>query len=355
MNTININSRNKKNNKLILLGNGFDLAHGLKTGYKDFINWYLNKVFHSDQGYYNDEIIKFQITSHTDRVSGILKENIPSTKKITKFISCQDIKLEFKSKFLECLIEQLNTNKWIDIEQFYYDTFKNQTAKIINNQSSFDNKFRGLIKLNSNLSEISNQLKIYLQENSNLEKSNHINQFKELIYSSDSQLIINFNYTNTVKEYLNQYDYPLSENKIIPLHGTIDEEEVPIVFGFGDERDKMYQDIEDLNENSIMDHFKSFAYLRNQNYSKLLSFIDSNPFDVLTIGLSCGLSDRTLLSQVFEHNNCKKIEIMYYKDENGYQDVARNISRHFSDKQELRRKLVNFEDSIKCPQYENND
>jgi len=27
-------------NRIVLIGNGFDLAHGLKTSYADFINWY---------------------------------------------------------------------------------------------------------------------------------------------------------------------------------------------------------------------------------------------------------------------------------------------------------------------------
>lgn len=27
-------------NRLVIIGNGFDLAHGLKTSYKDFIEWY---------------------------------------------------------------------------------------------------------------------------------------------------------------------------------------------------------------------------------------------------------------------------------------------------------------------------
>lgn len=27
-------------NRLVLIGNGFDMAHGLKTSYMDFINWY---------------------------------------------------------------------------------------------------------------------------------------------------------------------------------------------------------------------------------------------------------------------------------------------------------------------------
>ena len=30
-------------NRIILIGNGFDLAHGLKTSYADFINWYWDK------------------------------------------------------------------------------------------------------------------------------------------------------------------------------------------------------------------------------------------------------------------------------------------------------------------------
>ncbi|MBO7224693.1 MAG: hypothetical protein J6V35_02135 [Bacteroidales bacterium] len=27
-------------NRIIIVGNGFDLAHGVKTSYKDFIEWY---------------------------------------------------------------------------------------------------------------------------------------------------------------------------------------------------------------------------------------------------------------------------------------------------------------------------
>ena len=31
-------------NRIILIGNGFDLAHGLKTSYADFIDWYWEKM-----------------------------------------------------------------------------------------------------------------------------------------------------------------------------------------------------------------------------------------------------------------------------------------------------------------------
>jgi hypothetical protein len=49
------------------------------------------------------------------------------------------------------------------------------------------------------------------------------------------------------------------------------------------------------------------------------------------MGHSCGISDRTLLNTIFEHDNCKSIKIYYYyKRENGiddYSDKVRNISR----------------------------
>jgi hypothetical protein len=33
-------------NRLIIIGNGFDLAHGIKASYKDFIlNYFVNSMF----------------------------------------------------------------------------------------------------------------------------------------------------------------------------------------------------------------------------------------------------------------------------------------------------------------------
>ncbi len=31
-------------NKLLIIGNGFDLAHGLKTSYNHFLLWYLDQA-----------------------------------------------------------------------------------------------------------------------------------------------------------------------------------------------------------------------------------------------------------------------------------------------------------------------
>ena len=50
-------------NRLILVGNGFDLAHGLKTSYKDFIDDFwegkINEIKYSESNSsYEDEYIK---------------------------------------------------------------------------------------------------------------------------------------------------------------------------------------------------------------------------------------------------------------------------------------------------------
>ena len=44
-------------NRLILVGNGFDLAHGIKTSYNDFILRYITKCFENSSQGYKDELL----------------------------------------------------------------------------------------------------------------------------------------------------------------------------------------------------------------------------------------------------------------------------------------------------------
>ena len=115
-------------------------------------------------------------------------------------------------------------------------------------------------------------------------------------------------------------------------------------FGFGDEMDDDYKRIENLDDNEYLKNFKSFQYLQNSNYKKLLDFIDGNKFQVIIMGHSCGLSDRTLLNTIFEHTNCRSIKVFYHRKDDGsdnYTEMIQNISRHFKDKKMMREKIVN--------------
>jgi hypothetical protein len=67
-------------------------------------------------------------------------------------------------------------------------------------------------------------------------------------------------------------------------------------------------------------------------------------------GHSCGLSDRTMLKEIFEHENCVSIMIYYHKwgsedNQNDYVNKTYEISRHFTDKGLMRKKIVSFNNS----------
>ena len=84
--------------------------------------------------------------------------------------------------------------------------------------------------------------------------------------------------------------------------------------------------------------------MQNSNYKQLLDFIDTNKFQVVILGHSCGLSDRTLLNTIFEHTNCRSIKVYYHQKDDGsdnYTEIIQNISRHFNKKKLMREKIVN--------------
>ncbi|WNH12129.1 hypothetical protein [Thalassobellus suaedae] len=92
---------------------------------------------------------------------------------------------------------------------------------------------------------------------------------------------------------------------------------------------------------------------KTKNFYDLTRFIESNDFQVYIYGHSCGISDRTMLNQIFEHEKCKSIKIFYYQvseEMNDFTDKTYEISRHFKDKTMLRKKLVPLELSRPMPQ-----
>ncbi|MCG8883823.1 hypothetical protein G1L02_11730 [Tenacibaculum finnmarkense] len=58
--------KEKSKNLIVIIGNGFDLAHGLKTSYNDFANYYLNEViitkvfdFENNKQFLNKELLLY--------------------------------------------------------------------------------------------------------------------------------------------------------------------------------------------------------------------------------------------------------------------------------------------------------
>jgi len=152
-------------------------------------------------------------------------------------------------------------------------------------------------------------------------------------------MLLNFNYTKTAELYVS----PESGFTINYIHGNLNKPE-SVIFGYGDELDENYKNLENLRECDGLRNIKSIKYLEADNYRKVLAFIESEPYQILIMGHSCGNSDRTLLNTLFEHKNCVSIKPYFYKinqQETNYLELAQNISRNFTDMKLMRDRVVN--------------
>src|SRR5690606_40593973 len=90
---------------------------------------------------------------------------------------------------------------------------------------------------------------------------------------------LNFNYTRLT------YDLERRNYQHINIHGNVkgDINNRP-VFGFGDEIDADYLEMEKTNNNEFFTHIKSFEYFKNSNYNDLIEFINSDSYIVYICG-----------------------------------------------------------------------
>ena len=386
-------------NRMIILGNGFDLSHKLKTKYSDFIENYYSQIKDSS---WKDDFFEFVIP-------GYLFENISSLKEIMDYMSSRlgQFSIMFPEKNLNInrkpaillhnyffyeISRKIESN-WVDIEIEYF----NSLIKILD-QPSRDNIYEDIKKLNNEIDSIAVKFEKYLTQNVNPEINSKFNDKTAKLFEDnlkqdsgsiedflkefpesyaktirkdlmkiwedknnwskfDETLILNFNYTNTAEKL---YSTKLKNYKIINIHGTLNDFKNPINLGFGDEMHKRYSDIEEKNENEYLRLMKSFAYTNTDNYRELFNFIEDKVFQVHIMGHSCGISDRTLLNAIFENKNCKSIKVFYHnydtKKENSqndnYSEIVRNISRHFKQKTLMRNKIVNKSLSAELPQLQ---
>ena len=349
-------------NHIVLIGNGFDLAHGLKTSYHDFIYWYLNDILGKVEMNlnYSDSLIK--ITSKNMELNGgftqpynthALQKGRLTTDLVNyqTMLTLHNFTFQFTSPFSNKLLDTSIHRGWVDIENLYYsqlqEIYKNYQVhgSYSNSIKNLNDSFSGLIRKFTEYLNLIETDKIDYK----IDIQKHLAKMTEKFGVSDYLLFLNFNYTNTIEKYMSIYDSPnISINYI---HGKLNELNNPIIFGYGDETDSFYETLEKLNDNALLKFAKSFGYAHTQNYQNLSSFIESGDYNVHIMGHSCGLSDRVLLKQLFEDDNCKKINIYYYQksnEENDFINKYMDISRHFSidKKASMRIKITSYEKSV---------
>ncbi|MCT3903809.1 hypothetical protein HZQ11_18445 [Elizabethkingia anophelis] len=417
-------------NRIILIGNGFDLAHHIKTSYYHFLSYFWEEL--------HTKIQDDQFIGERYEDDFIIIDKVPQTwlagkgyVSIKKSLQDSRTTLRFKNKFLENLSKGIESLNWVDIESDYYTLLKacfknpspgNTIIKLNEDFLAIKEHLESYLKMveddfiknfPANSDEISLKRDIYeevysdfklrdfsessinklteqeyqrilptlkgmeekqitipeatddLREQrllaiiANLHEKDRRKKIRELLVSPVSPnyfrfrpkeiLFLSFNYTSTETEYNSApIDSEFRERiptSTIHIHGELgNKKDNKIIFGFGDEIDKDYKAIEDLDDNNYLENIKSIKYLESNSYKSLLEFINSDDYQIFIFGHSCGISDRTLLNTLFENKNCASIKPFYrYIDENNdnFSDIIRNITRNFTNKASLRDRVVN--------------
>lgn len=415
-------------NRIVLIGNGFDLAHGLKTSYQDFINWYWEQRVHA---IWSDSIAVSKDCLCELRIKGgngidtFFAFFWSNQVKLGNMDGCSIIRymretgvLDIKYvPFFENITKSIETKGWVDIENEYYALLKQYAfgSPLVGSIEELNGQLKKIQEL---LVEYLNRLKYTIEPKKELRRTiyapiqerevstkglasyyeyinswlnidenpfyEHIDNYNPIYgfrwdsvnrirkdimdeikeenidpndnekiahrvidcrqldsaYLPQNVLLVNFNYTPVAKQYFIE---PQNNFQYVNIHGNIEHSE-SVIFGYGDDLDDRYKDIQNKNDKEYLKYIKSFHYSESDNYRRILQFADADNFQIYIMGHSCGNSDRTLLNTLFEHKNCVSIKPFYHIDKDGkdnYMEIVQNIARNFTDMKLMRDRVVN--------------
>lgn len=353
---------------IFLVGNGFDLYHGLPTKYENFLHTMEYIIDHKDKDFAQFPVGMIFYLMSIDKKDKFIEQVYKNHKKIYDEINFEnndfDIILSLlDNRWLRYFIDSFNKDLgWIDFEKEIAFVLRNlycflesagvseENAKVLsdfdyffevvdsksgdfqaeNNIKIYDqyvdkspynfnkykpNKEKISDELFENLQELMYLLKLYLKYF--VEKPLSANTDEYWISSAfgKADFLVDFNYTNTFEEI-----YNINKEKCFHLHGTVDGK---IVLGINpDEKDelmdlntifikfkKYYQRIVNRTDNGYQNFIKSLK----ESYIKFKSLSYSNFINVIVAGHSLDRTDEDIIKELFAIAN--KIIILCHNDQ----------------------------------------
>lgn len=378
-------------NQIVIVGNGFDLAHDLKTDYKSLLLWVTKKAIETASnniGNWTDYLffrVKQRGKFRDDRLEKILNcQTIDEIKQdsniswlrrggTTVFSSIdgviyglddpiEPIVIQVNGYLVNKIFDHLSLSDWVDIEKLYFQSLiEVLDSTDLNREKEIEDINRELESIKKSLIDY---LKLIISEFSLSEfKENCPDRFKrlnELIIESplrkpsligdesNEVLFINFNYTNLIEDYIN-FSWPDSPNfKVLNIHGSLGDEPSKIVFGYGHIQNSEYLKIKQSNIFMARKNLKRDIYRVWGNDDKLNSFIDKSPFIVKILGHSCGVSDGAILQRIFESKNCYKI-LISHRGEGDFRSKLSSILLHSENDDHVAEKIYKMIPSLMFP------
>lgn len=313
-------------NNLFILGNGFDLAHGLKTSYLDFVKYIIKKCIEKDDN--SNSIMKI----------GGLPYDYDSFINDIKSDRISVIRPNYTSLMMKELLKDVTLNNWCDIEHKYFELLSS-----IKKESTV-HYYQSVQDLNRDFELIKKELENYLVMQ---QPTNCIDSYKRIFNSlaHRNSLIINFNYTDTIQQLYSD----VIKSEIIHIHGKLKDQKSPIIFGYA-ANDDDNSSLINKNENEYLKNIKRFAYNRTDTEHKLKTYLNKTKnIYVNILGHSIGLSDKLILEQILNHDNIKFIRVFYYENYENYFNTQINLYRIMKSNSNFD-KLINYANSIRMPQ-----
>lgn len=364
-------------NRLVLIGNGFDCAHGLKTRYEDFFYWYWEQRFntiHNEETKTSEDILcsmtilKFE-SWYMFMVYNHIRLSSLNGKQLYELL---DNKNEFEinyTPFFDRIRKSIEVKRWVDIETEYYELLKLYSQsddaisqiEILNKQLYYLQEklveYLRTIEISDKLIRTDIKRKIYAPFNISDFSSDGKQALKEHVATGVAQdtkswdvklsqfesICYTSGYVNSYREahqgnvllndelpvelllpnhiMLLSFNYTKTANLYCKEGSIFSVNQIhgildnpsSIIFGYGDELDEGYNKLKNMNDNECLRNMKQIKYMMADNYDRLESFLGSEPFQVYLMGHSCGNSDRTLLNMIFEHRNCMSIKAYYHQ------------------------------------------
>lgn len=321
---------------ILVLGNGFDLAHGLKTRYTDFLDYWKKdknvenvwlKHFVNKQQELGDKWIDLEKEIYN--VIGIIN------------LSCSSNPNDFTSKTYSfqkgCTDETFGLNKIkkeLKYAQHIIETDEKEYGKLENDLPKYYFKtYKGLINfLYDQLRDFTKQFNKYLLDN--VLKNIGIKKYNFSLAESKGIRVLNFNYTNTYEKLYDPHSiYAGANPKYIYVHGKVcDSDDCNLVLGTHTFYNKLPNDLrEEINVefNVFKKHNQRHRYGTIEAYQDLLKELKDKRrmiepiFHV--IGHSLDKADHNILRHIFKVKDNSTIKI-YYHNQEALERLINNIT-----------------------------
>ena len=318
---------------LLVIGNGFDIAHGLKTGYKDFLddlNKKIGTLWLSDK---NLNMTSFR--NFKRRIQFALNKDdkflYPAIDAYTRS-TFGNIWVAYFNEIRENENNRIGQN-WLDFEREIEDVIQKIEKLILGTISDVDKGSLSKImcgylgktnrqiideyipKLNFDLEVLTLLLERYL-----------ISEQKKLVVKPlpiikkipNVTAVISYNYTDTWKKiYGNERDV-----KTIFIHGELTKHN--LVLGINETLDKKSAD-----EFTVCAGFKKFfqrvKFKLGNDYRNVIPAKNKSNRQVVVYGHSLAANDKESLRWLFKNSTAAKIIVYYFDEESHNQQIANTI------------------------------